>query len=175
MLLVGRSAPNRHLAGELHAASLATVEADLLTVEEELVDALTGERRFDVALLSARIVAVIAWMEAYDATAGLAIGLFGTGASAAAALAAAADQPTAVRTVVTHAGRPDLVGPSLRWVQQPTLLIVDEHDDVALQLNRRAVHDMPAEVNLEVTPDDAHQVAARARDWFSERLRSPAP
>src|SRR5262245_31535912 len=97
VVFAGRDPASHQVAAALHPAGLATVLVDLLTADEELADALTGEHRFDVELLSARIVAVVDWVENQRPTAGLPIGLFGAGGArtgaVAAALAAAADQP----------------------------------------------------------------------------------
>src|ERR671923_1815611 len=56
------SSRNRHVAGELQAAGLATVLADLLTPEEEQVDVRTGALRFDIDLLSGRVTALTDWL-----------------------------------------------------------------------------------------------------------------
>ncbi len=171
VLFVSRDPRNHRVAEELRAAGLATVLVHLLTPEEELVDALTGERRFDIELLSARIVALIDWVETHSPTAGLAIGLFGVGAGAAAALVAAVDQPQAVRAIVAAGGRPDLAGRALRWVEQPTLFIVAENDERGIDLSRRGMHEMPGDPRLELVPDAVEAVAALAHGWFVEHLR----
>lgn len=54
---------NRFVAKELREAGLATVLVDLLTVEEERADELTGALRFDIGLLARRVVDVIDWVE----------------------------------------------------------------------------------------------------------------
>src|SRR5919109_4670652 len=59
----GRHSPrNRYVAGELQTAGLVTVLADLLTREEERVDARTAELRFDIGLLATRVVALTDWL-----------------------------------------------------------------------------------------------------------------
>ncbi|MEV4188246.1 hydrolase, partial [Streptosporangium canum] len=68
---------NRHVAGELQRAGLATVLADLLTPEEERADAQTGEFRFDIGMLAVRLVALTDWLVRHAPTAGLRAGLFG--------------------------------------------------------------------------------------------------
>src|SRR5688500_13198128 len=49
------SSRNRFVAGELNRAGLATLLFDLLTAEEEQVDARTAHLRFDIALLAERL------------------------------------------------------------------------------------------------------------------------
>jgi dienelactone hydrolase len=99
---------NRLVAHELERAGLATVLADLLTPEEERFDAQTGQLRFDIRLLSTRVIALVDWATRYEQTAGLPVGLFGASTGAAAALVGAAERPDTVEAVVSRGGRPDL-------------------------------------------------------------------
>jgi dienelactone hydrolase len=119
---------NRYVAEQLQHAGLATVLADLLTPAEEQADARTGQLRFNIGLLAARLTAVTDWLTDQEHTAGLAVGLFGASTGAAAALATAAARPAQVRTVVSRGGRPDLAREVLPRVCQPVLLIVGEKD-----------------------------------------------
>ncbi|MEV1240958.1 dienelactone hydrolase family protein [Nonomuraea sp. NPDC050022] len=176
----GRHSPrNRYVAGQLQAARLVTVLADLLTTAEERRDAVTGELRFDIGLLADRVAALTDWARADARTADLGIGLFGASTGAAAALVAAAERPDAVRTVVSRGGRPDLADDVLTRVRQSTLLIVGGEDPAVIDLNLRAMRRMPGEVRLEIVPGASHlfaepgtleQVARLATDWFVTRL-----
>jgi len=166
---------NRYVAGELQRSGLATVLADLLTAAEERLDARTAALRFDIPLLAARLTALTDWVTGYEATEGLAVGLFGASTGAAAALVAAAQRPAAVAAVVSRGGRPDLAGEFLRAVRQPTLLIVGERDEIVIGLNRRAMALLGGEMRLEIVPGATHlfeepgaleRVARLARDWF---------
>jgi dienelactone hydrolase len=177
------SARNRYVAEQLQHAGLATVLADLLTAEEERIDAVTVELRFDIGLLATRLAALTDWLTGNERTAGLAIGLFGASTGAAAALVAAAVRPTTVRTVVSRGGRPDLAGEFLSRVRQPVLLIVGGEDPLVIQLNRQAMDQLGGETRLEIIPGATHlfeepgtleQVAQLARDWFVEHL-TPVP
>jgi putative phosphoribosyl transferase len=170
---------NRAVAEELRRAGLATVLADLLTPDEEQVDARTGALRFDIALLGARVSALTDWLARQERTAGAGIGLFGASTGAAAALVAAAARPALVQAVVSRGGRPDLAGDDLRLVHQPTLLIVGEQDPTVVQLNREAMARIPGEARLEIVPGATHlfeesgaleRVAELARDWFARYL-----
>ena len=118
---------NRSVADALEAAGFGTLLLDLLSAPEAVVDRLTGEHRFDVAMLARRVVAAIDWARAQPAAPG-AIALFGASTGAAAALIAAAERPDAVRAVISRGGRVDLAGSALTRVRAPTLLIVGGHD-----------------------------------------------
>jgi putative phosphoribosyl transferase len=178
----GRRSPrNRYVAGELHTAGLATVLVDLLTAEEERVDALTQELRFDIGLLSVRLAALTDWLARDERTAELSVGLFGASTGAAAALVTAAMRPHSVQAVVSRGGRPDLAGEFLRLVYAPTLLIIGERDSTVIELNRKAMSKLSAEVQMVTVPGATHlfeepgaleRVASLARDWFARHLLS---
>jgi putative phosphoribosyl transferase len=178
----GRHSPrNTYVAGELRDAGLATVLVDLLTPAEERVDATTARLRFDIGLLADRLTALCDWLVDHEVTGGLRIGLFGASTGAAAALVAAVARPDSVSAIVSRGGRPDLTGPALGSVHQPTLLIAGERDPVVLDLNRQAMHELAGEADLAIVPGATHlfqepgtleQVAALARDWFVRHLRS---
>jgi putative phosphoribosyl transferase len=180
----GRHSPrNRYVAGELQKAGLATVLADLLTPQEEQVDAQTGALRFDISLLGERLVALTDWLVTQERTADLGVGLFGASTGAAAALVAAAKRPASVGAAVSRGGRPDLAGGLLRLVRQPVLLIVGERDPTVLDLNRRAMQELGGETTLAIVPAASHlfeepgaleQVARLAREWFLDHLQ-PVP
>jgi putative phosphoribosyl transferase len=175
------SSRNRFVAGELQAASLATLLIDLLTPEEEAVDQHTAHLRFDIPLLADRLVAASRWLGRELSTRALQVGYFGASTGAGAALVAAAAEPERVGAVVSRGGRPDLAGNALPLVQAPTLLIVGGLDLQVLELNRAAMARMRAETRLEVVPGASHlfeepgtlEVVARlARDWFLRHLAS---
>jgi putative phosphoribosyl transferase len=179
----GRHSPrNRYVAGELNAAGLATVLVDLLTPDEERADA-TGRFRFDIGLLAGRVAALVGWAAGHESLAGLGMGLFGASTGAAAALVAAARQPSLVRAVVSRGGRPDLAAEHLATVRCPTLLIVGERDEAVLELNRKALARLgnhgqlmtvPRATHLFEEPGTLEQVATIAAGWFAQHL-VPAP
>jgi putative phosphoribosyl transferase len=180
----GRHSPrNRRVAAAFQSAGLATVLADLLTAEEERIDARTGQLRFDIGLLARRVAALTDWLVAQEQTADLGVGLFGASTGAAAALVAATARPASVEAVVSRGGRPDLAGGLLRLVRQPVLLIVGERDRTVVELNRGAAGELGGETTLTIVPGATHlfeepgaleEVARLARDWFVGHLR-PVP
>ena len=146
---------NRSVAAELSSLRIATVLADLLTAEEEDVDLSSGAFRFDIPMLTARLVRMIDWAQSYDLIASLPIGLFGASTGAAAALDAAAARPDVVRAVVSRGGRPDLAA-HLNVVKAPTLLIVGGDDRDVLALNVAALGRLTCTKKLEVVPRATH-------------------
>ena len=82
----GRHSPrNRYVASELNFLQMATVLADLLTGEEEQIDDRTGVLRFDIPLLTNRLVQMVDWATTYVSLATLPIGVLGASTDAAAA------------------------------------------------------------------------------------------
>ena len=173
------SVRNRHVAYVLQQAGLATLLLDLLTHDEEVIDARTAALRFNIRLLAERLVLATRWLLDQPQTSTLPLGYFGASTGAAAALVSAALVPELISTVVSRGGRPDLAGTALRHVFAPTLLIVGGDDTVVLELNRKALGLLPGEKKLEVIPGATHlfnepgaleAVAELARDWFLQHL-----
>ena len=173
------SSRNRHVAEVLNQTGLATLLIDLLTSEEEGIDNETSQYRFDIDLLTDRLVIATDWLHKHPALSTLPIGYFGASTGAAAALAAAARRPNVIDAIVSRGGRPDLAGDALKKVIAPTLFIVGEFDQQVLDLNRQAASAMqtppvieliPAATHLFEEPGALNQVADLARDWFERVL-----
>ncbi len=170
---------NRYVAGVLQQAGLGTLLLDLLTPEEEQVDARTGHLRFDIGLLARRLVGATNWLGEQQETRVLKVGYFGASTGGGAALVAAAERPEGIGAVVSRGGRPDLAGPALPRVTAPTLLIVGGLDAPVIALNKQAMQEMRAHTELAVVAGATHlfeepgtldQVARLARDWFLKYL-----
>ncbi len=130
---------NRYVAEVLNERSLGPLLVDLLTTGEEKADQFTGYLRFDIQLLTRRLVTITDWLAKLPQSRGCGIGLFGASTGAAAALMAAAERPHSVKAVVSRGGRPDLGGSIASQVRAPTLLIVGGRDAEVLQMNRDAM------------------------------------
>lgn len=115
---------NQFVAKVLQEKGLATLLIDLLSAEEEREDERTGELRFNIPMLTKRLVEIVDWLVANPETCALKIGLFGASTGAAAALGAAAERVKVVKALVSRGGRPDLAIPILSGVKAATLLIV---------------------------------------------------
>jgi putative phosphoribosyl transferase len=173
------SSRNRFVAGVLRQAGLGTFLFDLLTPQEERVDAVTAHLRFNIPLLAERVLGVTAWLKENAETAPLRLGYFGASTGAAAALMAAAQRPE-VAAVVSRGGRPDLAGEYLPRVQAPTLLIVGGNDVPVIGMNQQALRQLgAADKQLVIVPGATHlfeepgaleEVARLAREWFQRHL-----
>ncbi|MBI1849360.1 MAG: dienelactone hydrolase family protein [Planctomycetes bacterium] len=171
-----RSSPrNRFVADVLCVAGLGTLLFDLLTIEE----ADDRDNVFDVELLAARLELAMSRVDVEPDAHGLRLGLFGASTGAAAALIAAANQPTRVGAVVSRGGRPDLADSHLCNVRAPTLLVVGGDDEPVIRLNEHALAQLNCDKELVVVPGATHLfsepgaldlVARLARDWFVRHL-----
>lgn len=170
---------NRYVARVLQEAGLATLLMDLLTAEEESVDVLTREYRFDIPFLAERLIGATRWLKQQPETAGLPVGYFGASTGAGAALIAAAQIPDKVDAVVSRGGRPDLAGDYLGKVQTPTLLLVGGMDHPVIRLNEEALRLISAPKKLVIVPGATHlfeepgtleAVSQHAAEWFQHYL-----
>jgi putative phosphoribosyl transferase len=174
---------NRYVARVLHEAGVATLLFDLLTADEEELDAYTGHLRFNIPLLAGRLVAVTRWAARREPIRDLNFGYFGSSTGAAAALVAAAELDGQINAVVSRGGRPDLAGPALERVTAATLLIVGGNDTPVIQLNEEAYARMHCERVLKLIPGATHlfeeegaleRVARLAAEWFAAHLQPVA-
>lgn len=170
---------NRYVARALQEGRLGTLLMDLLTPAEDQIDSRTAELRFNVELLSERVIAAVDWAVSHPALQGLNVGLFGASTGAAAALVAAAARPTEVSAMVSRGGRPDLAGAALPQVRAATLLIVGGSDPTVLELNREALRQLRGEKELRIVPGATHlfeepgaleEVSRLAQEWFQRHL-----
>lgn len=174
----GRHSPrNRSVAMFLQSRGLGTLLLDLLTPSEEEADMVSAQYRFDIPLLTRRLVDATRWVSSREECFDLPLGYFGASTGAAAALGAAAELPGEIASVVSRGGRPDLAGDSLPHVTAPTLLLVGGSDEVVIDLNRRALQSLRCRSHLCVIPGATHLfeepgklelVAVKAADWFLE-------
>jgi dienelactone hydrolase len=173
---------NSFVADELASAGLASLLFDLLTHDEEGIDQYSREFRFNIDLLTARLLGATKWVRQLDETKSLALGYFGASTGAAAALRAAARLGESIKAVTSRGGRPDLAESQLARVGAPTLLIVGGEDTAVLQLNRQAHEKLTATKELAIVAGATHlfdepgtleQVAQLATRWFKSYLSPP--
>lgn len=170
------SARNNYVADQLRQHHFATLLFDLLTAEEDRI----YENRFNIDLLTSRLVAVCKWIEDQPELNHLQPAFFGASTGAASALKAAAKLGNKVKAVVSRGGRPDLAEEELTKVKAPTLLIVGGDDTVVISLNQMAFDKLNCEKELKIVPGATHlfeepgkleEVSALASEWFSKHLK----
>jgi dienelactone hydrolase len=175
---------NNFVARVINNAGLGTLLFDLLTKEEEALDLRTGRLRFDIALLSQRLVAATDWLLAQPGISGVPLGYFGSSTGGAAALMAAVERPEAVRAIVCRGSRTDMAARTLAEVTAPTLLVVGEADTQVLAWNRESFAELRCEKRLEVISGATHlfeepgtleEVARLAAAWFGDHLKPQTP
>ena len=166
---------NNFVARVLREAGIGTLLMDLLTEEEDTV----YQTRFNIDLLTERLLLATRWLQEQQRTKNLVIGYFGASTGAAAALKAAAAEGSKIAAVVSRGGRPDLAKEALVLVQSPTLLIVGGNDDIVIELNREAYARLKGKKQLVIVPGATHlfeepgtleEVARLATDWFKQYL-----
>jgi pimeloyl-ACP methyl ester carboxylesterase len=181
---------NNHVAERLEADGVASLLFDLLTEAEDSSRA----TRFDIDLLTRRVLDVLAWARERSEFSELRFHLFGASTGAAAAIRAAAEggppsggapgetsgassgrDGVPIHSVVSRGGRPDMAGDALAKLQTPCLLIVGGDDPQVLQMNRDARAKMTCESDLRVVEGATHlfqepgaldTVADHASEWI---------
>ncbi|WP_423751380.1 dienelactone hydrolase family protein [Salinirarus marinus] len=170
-----KSPRNNYVAETLRERRLGTLLFDLLTEEEDQI----RENRFDIPLLTDRLVAATEWVREREDAGDLNLGYFGASTGAAAALRAAARLDGDVDAVVSRGGRVDMASEVLPSVTAPSLFIVGGADTQVLELNREAFAKLQCEKDLSVVegaghlfegPGELEEVAELAADWFEEHL-----
>jgi len=170
---------NQYVARILRGAGFGTLLFDLLTLDEEAEDLITGRQRFDIKLLANRLGGVIDLLQSINETQNLRLGYFGASTGAAAALVSAAERATVIGAIVSRGGRPDLAGQALLKVKAPTLLIVGGSDFQVIEMNRLALAKLQTDKQLITIPGATHlfeeqgaleQVAELASTWFARYL-----
>ncbi|OFY85194.1 MAG: hydrolase [Bacteroidetes bacterium RIFCSPLOWO2_12_FULL_35_15] len=166
---------NNFVANILHENGIGTFLLDLLTKEEDEI----YSNRFNIDLLSERLVIATKYLSTIKQASVLDFGYFGASTGAASALKAAAELHTLIHSVVSRGGRPDLAMDVLPLVKSPTLLIVGELDTTVLELNKKAFDKLQCTKKLKVIKGATHlfeepgtleMVAKIATEWFNKTL-----
>ena len=176
-----RSSRNAGTARMLYDAGFASLRADLLTADEAALNERTGQFRFDVALLSDRVLAATTFVATVRDAQLLPIAYYGASTGAAAALTAAAKRRD-VYAVVSRGGRPDLAMTCLPDVRAATLLIVGGADVPIIPLNEEALTLLAGEKQIVIVPAATHlfeepgaleAVGRLTIDWLTRYLPRP--
>ncbi len=172
---------NQLVSNILNENQIATLLFDLLTEEEEKIDDITREYRFNINLLADRLILVTNWVLQKKELKNFKLGYFGASTGSGAALIATAKQKNIIKAIVSRGGRPDLANTYLKDVTAPTLLIVGELDEQVIELNQLALKKMNCVKKLTIVKGATHlfeeknklkEVAYLATDWFCLHFKS---
>ncbi len=170
------SSRNNYVADLLQNDGFSSLLFDLLTEIEDL----NYQRRFDINILTQRLVSVTQWMLEHEEIPDIPIGYFGASTGAASALHAAAQLGNEIKAIVSRGGRPDLAMPVLNKIKTPTLLIVGGNDDVVIELNKKAYAELGGIKKIEIVEGATHlfsepgkleEVAKLTSNWFDNYLK----
>src|SRR6266487_4349383 len=166
---------NNYVADVLNEHTIATLLADLLTQQEDL----NYDNRFNISLLSKRLVIVTGWARQQRELLNLPVGYFGASTGAASALNAAVLLKDQISAIVSRGGRPDLAKDVLSQVKAATLLIVGSEDMPVIELNQLAYDILICKKYMQIIEGATHlfeepgkleEVAQLAVNWFGENL-----
>ena len=169
------SSRNNYVADILLNNGFSSLLFDLLTPQEDAI----YDNRFDIELLTKRLVSVTKWVKNNEDIKQLPLGYFGASTGAASALSAAAKLGKVISAVVSRGGRPDLAMEYLNQVKTPTLLLVGGNDGVVIDLNKKAKANIPGICELKIIEGATHLfpepgkldlVAKETSDWFDTYL-----
>ena len=168
---------NNFVAGILQEKKLSTLLFDLLTEEEDM----SYQNRFNIDMITLRLIDVTHWVQQQKELAGLPLGYFGASTGAASALRAAAFYGQDIKAVVSRGGRPDLILSELHKVISPTLLIVGGRDHAVVEMNEEAYQQLNCIKKLEIVAKATHlfeeagkleEVARLSSNWFTRHFRT---
>lgn len=169
------SSRNRMVAELIQQQKIGTFLFDLLTEEEDRI----YENRFNIDLLSIRLIETTLWLMSNKGAKNLPIGYFGASTGAASALRAAAHFGKKIKAVVSRGGRPDLTITELPLVTAPTLLIVGGEDVPVIGMNKMAYDELGSVKEMKIIPGATHlfeepgklqEVADLAIVWYKRYL-----
>lgn len=165
----------------LKTADFATLHVGLLSHEEARR---VPEIWHQVATLTARIDAVLDWVDHQPALKKLPLGLLARDASAAAMIRVAARGDKSLRALASRGGRPDFAGlEPLKALRTPLLLVTGELDDAGPGPNQQAYDHLNCEREIAIIKGASHafeelgtleDATQRIVVWFQRWLAHPA-
>ena len=171
---------NNFVAHKLNQSGFATLLLDLLLIAEDQ----DLENRFNISLLSSRLIAAIEWAAKADSLSSLPIGLFGASTGAAATIEIAGKNnfqlKSRIYALVLRGGRPDLASQAcIKLVDAATLLLVGQNDQLVISYNTRVFEQLRCVKSMEIIEGASHLfeepgtlelVAKKAIYWFKKNL-----
>ena len=170
------SVRNNYVANLLFEKNFSSLLFDLLTPEEDI----TYKNKFNIELLTERLLEVTKWVKNNQILKQQPIGYFGASTGAASALRAAVKMKKTVKAIVSKGGRPDLAFRTLSNVKTPTLLIVGGNDTQVIALNKQAKKMINGICELKIVNEATHLfsepgkleiVAKLSIEWFNNYLK----
>lgn len=168
---------NKMVARELRKAGYATLLFDFMGEHEEE----DYEKRFEVGLLSQRLVSVTKWLSTQKKFAGHDIAYFGAGLGSAMALNAAVEIGDQIKAIVCRSAQFNIIQEAqLSKIKSPTLLIAGEYDKKAIQRNKQLLAKLtcPREQfiisgadHLMQRPPMMQQLAQKSIEWYNRYLK----
>lgn len=169
------SSRNILVAKMIQEHGFGTLLFDLLTEVEDR----DYENRFDIDLLSSRLIETTDWLMINKETKNYPIAYFGASTGAASAIRAAAYFGEKIKAVVSRGGRPDLALNVIHLVIAPTLLLVGQLDSSVIEMNKKAFDLLISEKEMKIIPGATHlfeepgkliEVADFAISWYEKFL-----
>lgn len=128
---------------------LATLQVEMFTPEEKELEGMTDYFGQNTDIMQQRFIGMADWLLEYQETRNFSIGYFGTEATGAAALIAAAERPDNVRAVVAAGGSVGLVHTRLGDIVAPVLLIAAENDIKGVKANQQLLAELKGQKGFE--------------------------
>jgi dienelactone hydrolase len=200
----GKESPrNKIIASTFNRMGLSTLLVDLLTNKENEMDLRAQKikekipglvlNKFNIGLLTERLVAITKWLTNNKPLSAKNIGYFGSSTGVAATfltasiLAKILDKDgiyeTNVKCIVSRGGRTDLINDTnvLKRLNIPSLFIVGSKDEQIIKINKKTMSEFnyPATLKMEIVDGASHlfeeegkieEVADIAGNWFLKYL-----
>lgn len=166
---------NNYVASILQEQGFSSLLFDLLTFDEGKI----YENRFNIELLTKRLIIATKWVQNFFETNHLPIAFFGSSTGVASALDAAILLGDTIKAVVSRGGRTDLSLNDLSKLKSPTLLIVGGNDEPVIFINKISKAKINCSKELAIIEGASHlfiekgkleAVANLAAKWFETFL-----
>ncbi|KAF2070201.1 hypothetical protein CYY_008477 [Polysphondylium violaceum] len=140
-----RMSPRNLLISKIfHSIGFSTLLFDILTPQEERLDGITGEFKYNIDLISNRIIDATQWLNTMPELKDLPIGYFGSSTGACGALLAdTLFKNNKIFSIVSRSGRLSLLDKeTIDNIKTPTLMICGSEDREIVNINRDALSRM---------------------------------
>jgi dienelactone hydrolase len=194
---------NKKIASIFNRMGLSTLPIDLLTKEENEMDLRAQKikdkipglvlNKFNIWLLTERLVAITKWLSKNKPLSAKNIGYFGSSTGAAATFLAASkfskmpDKDGVldynIKAIVSRGGRTDLINDTniLKHMNVPSLFIVGSKDEQIIKINKKTMSEFnpPTKPRMKIIDGASHlfeeegkieEVADIAGNWFLKFL-----